>query len=536
MGLRADIESRIAPFLFSERMKGDAAWQLAVLAMSVATLVLFVVYHGTLTELVTVWDNSDTFNHCFLIPPISLFLIWHHRDRLLAIAPRPSLLGLPIIAVAALVWLVGSAASIDFAEQLALVAMIVGLHVAVFGREATRINLFPLAFLFLAVPMGDVLIPHLQVFTAHAAVLLLRLVGVPVFTEGTYITIPNGSYFVAEACAGLRFLVATVTLGVLFGYLYFRSPWRWIAFMALSVALPISANAIRAFGIILIGFFTSTEFAGGFDHIFTGWIFFALVTIGFLAIGYSFSDRKHEERTRLWHRAQNASFAPARALSCVVPAIVIGVIPAGYNGYLRLAAPKSDILPLISPPEIAAPWAPSAAVAADWLPRFEGADSTLLKTYHAPGGKKATVFVGYYTRQRQDSELLGYGNDVVNPKLWRVVNHESFSVRLWGHDTFVGELQADRDGHRRLIRYWYWVDGEFTASPYRVKLLFARSKLLGGIQGAAVIAIGASYDHDAGTARAVIDDFLAHSAPIGDLLLAADGGSKAEMKLGVERE
>jgi EpsI family protein len=76
-----------------------------------------------------------------------------------------------------------------------------------------------------------------------------------------------------------------------------------------------------------------------------------------------------------------------------------------------------------------------------------------------------------------------------------------------------------------LIRYWYWVDGEFTASPYRAKLLFARSKLLGGIQGAAVIAIAASYDHDAGVARSEINDFLAHSAPIGDLLLAADKGS-----------
>ena len=527
MGLRAENENRVAPFLLSERLKGDAAWQAAILTMSVATLVLFVVYHQTLTELVAVWSNSDTFNHCFLIPPISLFLIWHHRDRLLVNVPKPSLLGLPIIAGAAIVWLVGNAASVDVAEQLALVAMIVGLHLSVFGREATRINLFPLAFLFLAVPMGDFLIPHLQVFTAHAAVFLLRLVGVPVFTEGTYITIPNGTFFVAEACAGLRFLVATVTLGVLFGYLYFRSPWRWAAFLALSVALPILANAIRAFGIILLGHFTSTDVAGGVDHIFTGWIFFALVTLGFLAIGYSFSDRKREEHTRFWHRAQNGGFAPVRALSCVLPAIVVAVLPAGYNGYLRLTTVPSRILPLISPPQITSPWAPSSAAETDWLPRFEGADSSLIKTYRSAEGAQATVFIGYYTRQRQDSELLGYRNEVVNTRLWRVVNDESFSARLWGRDTVARELEVARDGHRRLIRYWYWVDGEFTASPYRAKLLFARSKLLGGIQGAAVIAIGASFDHDASVARAGIDDFLAHSAPIGDLLLSADGGSRS---------
>ena len=101
MGLRADIENRVTPYLLSERLKGNAAWQAALFAMSVATLVLFVVYHETMTELVEVWSNSDTFNHCFLILPISLFLVWHQRDRLLAIVPQPSLLGLPIIGVAA---------------------------------------------------------------------------------------------------------------------------------------------------------------------------------------------------------------------------------------------------------------------------------------------------------------------------------------------------------------------------------------------------------------------------------------------------
>ncbi len=317
MGLRANIESRVTPFLFADRLKGDTAWPIAAFAMSAALLILFVFYHRTVTDLVETWDHSATFNHCFLIPPISLFLIWRQRHRFLATVPAPSLLGLPVVAVAALVWLVGDAASIDFAAQLAFVTMIIGMHLAIFGKEVTRINLFPLAYLFMAVPMGDFLIPHLQVVTAEAAVSLLRLFGVPVFTEGTYITIPNGTYFVAEACAGLRFLIATVTLGMLFGYLYYRSPWRWAAFMALSVVVPIIANAIRAFGIILVGFHTNTEFAGGFDHIVTGWIFLAIVTLVLLAIGYSFSDRRHEEAPEFWQRARAVSLAPAKMLSCV---------------------------------------------------------------------------------------------------------------------------------------------------------------------------------------------------------------------------
>ncbi len=110
--------------------------------------------------------------------------------------------------------------------------------------------------------------------------------------------------------------------------------------------------------------------------------------------------------------------------------------------------------------------------------------------------------------------MLGYDNEVVNPDVWRVVNHDSVSVGLWGHDTVVQELEVDRDKEKRLIRYWYWVDGEFTANPYRAKLLFARSKLLGGIQGAAVIAVGCPIGTDVEAARADLDDFLAHVPPV----------------------
>lgn len=69
--------------------------------------------------------------------------------------------------------------------------------------------------------------------------------------EGLYLSIPAGHFEVAEACSGLRYLMASVALGVLYAYLTYRSPWRRLAFVVLSMVMPIVANGIRAYGIVM---------------------------------------------------------------------------------------------------------------------------------------------------------------------------------------------------------------------------------------------------------------------------------------------
>jgi exosortase A len=526
MGLRTNIEDRIVPSFLQERLQGVPAWRVAGLAMAVGLVALFTLYQHTVARLIETWSGSASYNHCFLIPPVSLYLIWRNRTQLFSVTPRPSALGIVVIAVVGAAWIVGNVSSVEFVEELAFVAMIFGLHLAVFGMAATRINFFPLAYLVLAVPMGAFLIPPLQDITAHAAVALLRLVGVSVFMEGTYITIPNGTYYVAEACAGLRYLTATVTLGVLFGYLYYRSPWRWLAFMALSVVVPVVANGIRAFGVILVGYYTSTKVAGGFDHIVTAWIFLSLVTLGYLAIGYSFSDRKGGPDAMPLPRVDIGTLAPHQALVAVLVAMVVAIIPPAYADHVRAVTSRVNLYPLINPPKVTAPWVPVEKAQTEWLPKYAGLDSSVANSYRSSDGSQVDLFIGFYACQREDSELLAYGNTVADPQVWRVVNDDSVSASLGGRDTVVAEIQLTHGSVQRLVRYWYWVDGKFTVNPYWAKLLFAQSKLFGGIQGAAVVAVSTPYSVDVTAAQARIDDFMAHVEPIGDVLMNANGRPK----------
>ena len=82
---------------------------------------------------------------------------------------------------------------------------------------------FPLGFLFFAVPIGDFMLPQLMEWTADFTVLALRLSGVPVYREGLQFIIPSGAWSVVEACSGIRYMIASVTVGCLFAYLSYRA-------------------------------------------------------------------------------------------------------------------------------------------------------------------------------------------------------------------------------------------------------------------------------------------------------------------------
>jgi exosortase len=176
--------------------------------------------------MVSIWSRSDTFAHAFLVPPIALWLIWRQRERLATLDARPCMWMLLLMAGVALAWLLGDLASVNALTQFAMTGLLVLTVPAVLGLRVARAILFPLVFLFLAVPFGEFLLPQLMDWTADFTVLALRGSGIPVFREGNRIVIPSGAWLVVEACSGVRYLLASLMVGTLFAYLTYRSSRR----------------------------------------------------------------------------------------------------------------------------------------------------------------------------------------------------------------------------------------------------------------------------------------------------------------------
>ncbi len=326
-------------------------WLAAVAVLAAGLVALGAIFWTEVSAAVRTWETSAAYNHCWLIAPIAAWLFWMRRDRFAALSPVPTpafaLLALP----GALVWLAAERLGIMEGRQLAVFGLAQVLVLTIFGWRFCRTFAAPLAYLVFLVPFGGFLVGPLQHITARLIDIGLDLVGITHFVDGLTIETPTGLFYVAEACAGLRFIVATLAFGALYALVIFRSPWRRLIVMALAVVVPIIANGIRAGGIIVLAEYLGNAQAAAADHIIYGWGFFSVVLLLLILAGLPF----REDRIA----ADAKDEPPARPAGAPRPA---AVAVAGVLGVLAAAsgpAAASVLASHVPPPlEEAVPLAP----------------------------------------------------------------------------------------------------------------------------------------------------------------------------------
>ena len=325
-----------------------ATWQPALLALAVGVAAWAALFWTECQAAVSVWIASTAYGHCFLVIPMAAYLAWDRRAALAGLSPRSTpafaLLALPVAAV----WLLAERLGIMEGRQLAAIAGAEVLALSVLGWQLTRALAAPLAFLVFLVPFGAFFTPWLQSVTARITEIGLTVLRIPHYVTDLIIEIPEGTFFVAEACAGLRFLIAAVAFGVFFALLNFRSPGRRIAFVVASVVIPIVANGLRALGIVVLGHVLGSAEAGAADHLIYGWVFFSIVMLLLVAAGMPFREAPAGPRA-LPFSVQGRGGPAILAAALSVTVVAIG--PAMAVGLNRLVAPPNvaELPPLAWP-------------------------------------------------------------------------------------------------------------------------------------------------------------------------------------------
>jgi exosortase A len=272
----------------AEPRLAGSAWTPAVVLLALGTVALGIVFSREVMAALRIWDTNEAYNHCWLVLPIAFYLFWVRRHRLEGLRPQPmpvlALLALPV----GLAWLVAERLGIMEGRQLTALAMFYVLCLAVLGWRVCKAFAAPLVYLVFLVPFGAFTVPMLQSITAWMIEIGLNLIGIPNYVDDLIIETPAGTFLVAEACAGLRFLIATIAFGALYAFTMFRSPGRRIAVMVLAVVVPIFANGIRALGIVVMGSVLGSAEAAAADHVLYGWIFFSIVLLLLIAAGLPF--------------------------------------------------------------------------------------------------------------------------------------------------------------------------------------------------------------------------------------------------------
>ncbi|MBT2133896.1 exosortase A [Croceibacterium sp. LX-88] len=272
------------------------AWRIPLLQLTLAWVGLIALTWPDWAEMAHQWWDVSTYNHILLVPAILAWLVAGRWPELSSLDPKAWWPGLGLLGAGLLAWSSGVAADINLVSQLGAVVLLQSAVVTVLGARVSAGLVFPLGYMLFLVPFGDEIVPILQTITAKLAIALTHASDVPATIEGVFIDTPAGLFEVAEACSGVKFLVAMIALGTLVAHLCFASRKRRLAWLAAAAVVPVLANGVRAWGTIYVAQSRGVEFAAGFDHIVYGWFFFAIVMGVLLAASWRFFDRSPEDQ------------------------------------------------------------------------------------------------------------------------------------------------------------------------------------------------------------------------------------------------
>lgn len=470
-------------------------------------------YGDTVQSIIAIWYHSETFAHGFLIVPISAWMVWRRRHVIAALQPHPNFWFLLPLLLIVFVALLGKLASVAVVQQYCLVLMMLLLVATILGNAVVKELAFPLSFLLFAVPFGEFLLPVLMEHTANFAVFALRLTGIPVYREGLYFTIPSGNWSVVEACSGLRYLIASVTLGVLYAYLTYRSFTRRAIFVTLSIVVPIFANWLRAYMIVMIGHLSSMTLATGVDHLIYGWLFFGVVMLLLFWIGSFW----REDEIALEATKNSATLLPLRQPAWMA-ILAATVVAAGAVVLSPIAASalqgRSRVVPTLQVPAGLGGWTSDSGSLSEWTPRFLNPSARVNQVY-TEGAKRVELYVGYYRSQRQSSVLISSQNVLVhsNDKVWGNMG-ETYRMAVFNNKE-INLIETKLKSHDKqlLVWHWYWIDGQYTANPYWAKWLQAKSQLLGNGDDGAVIVVSTEYYSNTAETVDRLKEFVDSMAP-----------------------
>jgi len=233
----------------SVALDARAQRRIALLAMGGAVALLLAIYAPILYYMVLHWYHVEDYSHGFLIVPLALYFAWERRALLRATPVSSSWWGVIPLALGTLTLAVGRLGVELMNMRVSFVLALIGLVLLLLGRSIFRVVAFPLCFLFLMVPLPQSLVNvvafPMQLVAADAAVNALQNLGIPALREGNIIHLAHAQLFVAEACSGLRSLMALITLGVVFAYFFRKTVGERLVIVLSAIPIAIFVNAFR---------------------------------------------------------------------------------------------------------------------------------------------------------------------------------------------------------------------------------------------------------------------------------------------------
>jgi exosortase len=228
-----------------------------VLASLVAAFAVFAwAYWTTLTVMVRKWSIDPQYSHGYLVPLISLYVLWARREHLDSKRLGPSWWGVPVLLAGLGLRLFGAHFYFEWFDALSILPVLAGICLLVGGVQAFRWAWVGIAFLVFMVPLPftleTALRDPLKSIATAGSTFVLQTTGIPAIAEGHTIVVNDHRMEVEEACSGLSMLMVFFALSTAVAILSERALWERIVIVLSAVPIALLANVGR---ITLTGMF-----------------------------------------------------------------------------------------------------------------------------------------------------------------------------------------------------------------------------------------------------------------------------------------
>ena len=452
------------------------------------------------------WTDLENLGgtHGLLVLAVTAWMLWSERQRIGAATARPSTAGFVALAISCALWLVLSRAALQEPHASLLPGLMLLAVLAAFGRDVTRVVLFPVGFLFFAMPIWHQVKAPLQWLTVEAVGVLVWITGLPAYIEGISVTVPSGRFLIEGGCSGHHFFVVGLAIAAFYGELTYSSLRVRLKLLALMAVFSMICNWLRVFFLIVIGHVTEMKHSlitGG--HYTYGWVLFVIALVIYLWV-----IRRYPEGTPppVPTAPEPQSVRPGMLAAAVAVLAVAPIASSALEAHDRSRAQEFEL----ALPSGRDGWSgPQSIQLEGWEPHFVGANARARATYSKSGGATVEVVTFAYSAQRQGAELIAQDNSLLGktdsdgePGL-----EVEDNGRVAANGVTYDELVVTDDlGEHSVIRSTYVIGGRPVASARKAQLWYGLSSLTGAPLSA-ILAVRAQCMPDCGAARQALDDF-----------------------------
>lgn len=252
--------------------------------IAVIGLLLIGFHYNVIYKMIRFALEDPNWSHILIIPFISIYYIHQHRQRIMATPRRVCFWGLPLMMLGIGGYVLGIyPIRNEMSQGYSMILTVSGVALLLLGPAMARTLWFPIAFLVFAIKISPaiwaIIAGKMQSFAAHGSFYILdmtsQLTGVFVDLKGSTLYLDYGQINaptpmnVAEACGGMRMLMAFLALGVSLAFLFPRAWWQRLIMVALAAPIAIFVNALR---VAVLGWLHLIDpaLAHGDFHIFIG--------------------------------------------------------------------------------------------------------------------------------------------------------------------------------------------------------------------------------------------------------------------------